>query len=185
MENPDILTAQEVAAYLRMNTMTIYKMAQTGRIPASKIMDCWRFRRKEIDRWLQERHTGHNVLLIDTDREFTDDAHHRFEIAGVHCDVVTTTLTALETIKQNDYSLVLVGMDLGDGNGVFCLNRIEKEFPRLRVVLMVRATEWRKLKGKERETVAVEKMDHPEAWRKFIQLMLGKDEGKTNRYHAL
>lgn len=51
----DILTIEEVAAYLRLKPQTIYKWAQEKRLPAVKLGKEWRFRRSIIDRWLDEQ----------------------------------------------------------------------------------------------------------------------------------
>lgn len=51
----EILTLEEVAAYLRLTPQTIYKWAQEKRIPAAKLGKEWRFRRSIIDRWLDDQ----------------------------------------------------------------------------------------------------------------------------------
>lgn len=48
----DILTVEEVAAYLRLQPQTIYKWAHEKRIPAAKLGKEWRFRKSILDRWL-------------------------------------------------------------------------------------------------------------------------------------
>ncbi|HMN15963.1 MAG TPA: helix-turn-helix domain-containing protein [Bellilinea sp.] len=52
MENhlPEIMTIEEVAEYLRVPVSSLYKLAQQGKIPASKVGRHWRFRREFIDR---------------------------------------------------------------------------------------------------------------------------------------
>ena len=55
---PEILTIDEVAAYLRLTPQTIYKWAQDKRIPAVKLGKEWRFRRSVIDRWFDEQLLG-------------------------------------------------------------------------------------------------------------------------------
>lgn len=50
---PDVMTVQEVAEYLRLNQMTVYKLAQNGKIPAVKVGRVWRFRRDLIDEWFR------------------------------------------------------------------------------------------------------------------------------------
>jgi excisionase family DNA binding protein len=56
MANPDgeILTLDEVAAYLKAGKRTVYRLAQNGEIPAFKLGGTWRFRRSELDRWIAE-----------------------------------------------------------------------------------------------------------------------------------
>ena len=52
------MTLDEVARYLAMAERTIYDWAQTGRLPAYKLGATWRFRRSEIDAWLQSHRSG-------------------------------------------------------------------------------------------------------------------------------
>jgi len=55
MGDDDILTLEEVAKYLRVSERTIYDCAQKGEIPAGKIRTAWRFKKSEIDRWVNEK----------------------------------------------------------------------------------------------------------------------------------
>ncbi|MFC1783748.1 helix-turn-helix domain-containing protein [Planctomycetota bacterium] len=50
MEN-DIMTLEEVAAYLRLKPQTIYTWAQEKKIPAAKLGREWRFKKSIIDVW--------------------------------------------------------------------------------------------------------------------------------------
>lgn len=47
----EIMTVEEVAAYLKMKPQTIYTWAQKGKIPAAKLGKEWRFRQDIIDAW--------------------------------------------------------------------------------------------------------------------------------------
>jgi len=55
MSEDDILTLEEVAKYLRVSERTIYDCAQKGEIPAGKIRTAWRFKKSEIDKWVNEK----------------------------------------------------------------------------------------------------------------------------------
>jgi excisionase family DNA binding protein len=46
---------KEVAEYLRMSPMTIYRMAKRGDIPCFKVGDEWRFRLEAIEQWILEK----------------------------------------------------------------------------------------------------------------------------------
>lgn len=50
-----LLNVKQVADYLQLKESTIYSWAQDGKIPAIKIGRTWRFRRTDLDSWL-ERH---------------------------------------------------------------------------------------------------------------------------------
>ena len=51
----DILTIEEVAKYLRVSDRTVYDWAQKGEIPAGKIGTVWRFKKSEIEKWVNDR----------------------------------------------------------------------------------------------------------------------------------
>ena len=51
---PEVMTVDEVAAYLRIPRGSVYKLAQHGRIPCQKVGRHWRFHRGTIERWLSE-----------------------------------------------------------------------------------------------------------------------------------
>jgi excisionase family DNA binding protein len=48
-----ILTTKELAAYLKLTEVTIYKYANEGKIPGFKIGSRWRFDKEKIDDLLQ------------------------------------------------------------------------------------------------------------------------------------
>ena len=52
------MTLQEVADYLQLSKDLIYRLAQNGKIPASKVGSRWRFRRERIDRWMEDMAVG-------------------------------------------------------------------------------------------------------------------------------
>ena len=51
----DILTIEEVARYLRVSDRTVYDWAQKGEIPAGKIGTVWRFKKSEVENWVNAR----------------------------------------------------------------------------------------------------------------------------------
>lgn len=48
----EILTLEEVAAYLKAGKRTVYRLVQDGKIPAFKLGGSWRFRRAELELWI-------------------------------------------------------------------------------------------------------------------------------------
>ena len=47
----DIMTLREVARYLGLHVMTVYKLTREGRVPAAKIGGQWRFKRDVLAEW--------------------------------------------------------------------------------------------------------------------------------------
>jgi len=58
MAQPIILTVQEVAAYLRLHAVTVYRMAQSGDLPAFRVGRRWRFKREQIEQWMADHQAG-------------------------------------------------------------------------------------------------------------------------------
>jgi len=52
--NTDIMTLEEVAAYLKVKPQTIYTWAQEKKIPAAKIGKEWRFKKSILDEWFNQ-----------------------------------------------------------------------------------------------------------------------------------
>lgn len=55
MFEDEMLTIEDVAAYLKLKPQTIYKWAQTGKIPGAKFGKEWRFRRSAIEQWIDHQ----------------------------------------------------------------------------------------------------------------------------------
>jgi excisionase family DNA binding protein len=48
----EILTLDEVSAYLKAGKRTVYRLAAEGKLPAFKLGGTWRFRRSDLDKWI-------------------------------------------------------------------------------------------------------------------------------------
>ena len=70
------LTTEEVLAYLNVNLRTIYRLIKAGSIPAVRVGRQWRFRKRDLDTWLDSQRHGdartaarrparNRVLLVD------------------------------------------------------------------------------------------------------------------------
>jgi excisionase family DNA binding protein len=51
----EILTIDEVAAYLKAGKRTVYRLTAIGKLPAFKLGGTWRFRRSDLDQWIASR----------------------------------------------------------------------------------------------------------------------------------
>ena len=64
----DILTIEEVAKYLRVSERTVYDWAQKGEIPSGKIGTVWRFKKSEIEKWVNDRLSSSSKPVIPGDQ---------------------------------------------------------------------------------------------------------------------
>ena len=50
-----ILTLKEVAAYLKLTEKTAYRLASEGKLPGFKVGGSWRFKRVDLEQWIEEQ----------------------------------------------------------------------------------------------------------------------------------
>jgi len=60
-KKPSLMTVDELAKYLRMKKVTIYKHAQEGKLPGFKVGSTWRFKKLTIDKWIEAQETRNHV----------------------------------------------------------------------------------------------------------------------------
>jgi repressor LexA len=67
--NEEIMTVEEVASYLKVDTRTIYRRIKENEIPAFKIGGQWRFKKQDIDLWIKKRYPKNkqNVDFVKED----------------------------------------------------------------------------------------------------------------------
>lgn len=141
MDINEIMTVNDVAEYLRMNPMTIYRFAQQGQIPASKIMGSWRFKRSEIDEWIKSREVQTSkILVIDDDpdvgkriKKVLDRKHH----------VITaeTSQIALDFLGSQHFNLIFLDLGLPDIDGLTLYKQIKRQEPGTPVVVITGSTD--------------------------------------------
>jgi excisionase family DNA binding protein len=49
-----LLTAEQVARYLRVDKFTVYRLVAQKKIPAFKVGNQWRFKQELLDDWLKK-----------------------------------------------------------------------------------------------------------------------------------
>lgn len=54
----EIMTIEEVAEYLRVSERTVYDWAQKGQLPGGKLGTTWRFKRSEVEGWVNRQLGG-------------------------------------------------------------------------------------------------------------------------------
>ncbi len=56
------ITVREVADYLQFSPDQIYRLAQQGKIPASRVGKRWRFKKEKLDQWMEQQ----GVRIVST-----------------------------------------------------------------------------------------------------------------------
>ena len=99
-----LMTLPEVATYLGMAERTIYVWVQQSKIPAFKLGASWRFRRSEIDAWLESQRSGPVTELINDPVEPARSSFsRRRQESGEQEALVQACMAFIEaTLKQDD-----------------------------------------------------------------------------------
>lgn len=61
----EILTLDEVTAYLKAGKRTVYRLAAERELPAFKLGGTWRFRRSDLDEWFAANLTNKDSVASD------------------------------------------------------------------------------------------------------------------------
>lgn len=148
----NLMDIKQVAEYLQMNKMTVYKLAREGRIPAFKVASEWRFRKDLIDKWLMSQlkgktmvenleiepklETGKTVLIVDDEEVIRDFFAHTL----LEYRIITAASgeEAIDMVKKDRPDLVLLDIKMPGIDGIETLRRI-KEIDRGIVVIMLSA----------------------------------------------
>jgi excisionase family DNA binding protein len=51
----ELLTINELSRFLKISKPTLYKMVEKGKIPALKIANQWRFKKEDINAWIEKQ----------------------------------------------------------------------------------------------------------------------------------
>jgi len=134
----DLMTVKEVAEYLKLNYMTVYKLAQKGRIPASKIGGNWRFKKDLLDEWIAKQSTvvEGSVLVVDDDpgvREMLSDiiSEQRYRVVAVE-----NGERAIEEMEQQHFDLVFLDLVLPGMSGAEALSAIKQKDEKVIVAII-------------------------------------------------
>jgi len=147
-----LMDIKQIAEYLQMNKMTVYKLARQGKIPAFKVASEWRFKKELIDKWLMSQLKGKHqlegfeaevklegskaVLIVD-DEEVIRDFFAR-TLTEYRVLTAASGEEALSIIKKDRPDLVLLDIKMPGIDGIETLRRI-KEFDASIAVIMLSA----------------------------------------------
>ena len=60
--NKELLSVEEVANYLGVGPVTVYRWCRAGQLPAIKLGKAWRIRREALDAFLRQRERGGTLV---------------------------------------------------------------------------------------------------------------------------
>jgi excisionase family DNA binding protein len=123
----ELMTVKEAASYLRLKNSTLYKLAQKGKVPASKVGGAWRFSKKMLDDWLsrQSHFTRGIVLVVDDDARVRDILQDVIIEQGYQVVAAENGEKAIEEMKKQHFDLVFLDLVLPGLSGIEVLRLLK------------------------------------------------------------
>ncbi len=133
-----MMDVEDIARYLNLHIMTVYRMLQSGLLPGRKVGGRWRISKKELDEWL-ENYTGglrKHILVVDDDANIGRLFKRTLQQEGCTVEFVQRGEEAVERVKGRVYDLIFLDLVLPDMDGAQTFASIKKIDPDAHVVLM-------------------------------------------------
>jgi len=140
-ENNEMMTVNDVAEFLKMNPMTIYRMAQQGKIPASKILGCWRFNRKGIEAWIKSQEFQPSKILVIDDDPLIGTLIKNALGKNHQVLIVETAQKALEILAGNRFNMIFLDLALPDTDGLTLYKQLKSQENNIPVVVITSSTD--------------------------------------------
>jgi excisionase family DNA binding protein len=164
------LTTEEVLEYLQVNLRTVYRLIKAGKIPAVRVGRQWRFRKRDIDAWLdsQRPRSGSRatqgagpaasssprqatdrprILVVDDEASIRDLLSKTLALAEYDVDTAPDGRSALERLRLYPYDLLIADLKMPGIDGLSVIREAKRLKANLPVIIIT---------GYSTETAAIE-----------------------------
>ena len=162
------LTTEEVLEYLQVNLRTVYRLIKAGKIPAVRVGRQWRFRKRDIDAWLDSqrprggtrgasagpaaaspRQTNGRprILVVDDESSIRDLLSKTLALAEYDVDTAADGGSALERLRLYPYDLLIADLKMPGIDGLNVIREAKRLKSDLPVIIIT---------GYSTETAAIE-----------------------------
>jgi excisionase family DNA binding protein len=157
MMDETFLTTEEVLEYLQVNLRTVYRLIKAGKIPAVRVGRQWRFRKRDIDAWLDsQRPRGSSrpapaaaapprpaagnarprVLVVDDEASIRDLLAKTLALAEYDVDVAPDGRSALERMRLYAYDLLIADLKMPGMDGLAVIREAKRYKADLPVIII-------------------------------------------------
>src|SRR5947207_8286580 len=151
MIDETFLTTEEVLEYLQVNLRTVYRLIKAGKIPAVRVGRQWRFRKRDIDAWLDsQRPRGGTaraangavpaaatpsprpaaerprILVVDDESSIRDLLAKTLALAEYDVDTAPDGRSALERLRMYPYDLLIVDLKMPGIDGLAVIREAKR-----------------------------------------------------------
>ena len=150
MTDEGFLTTEEVLDYLQVNLRTIYRLIKAGKIPAVRVGRQWRFRKRDIDAWLESQRpraqrpgtpaprsatagaARPRILVVDDEASIRDLLSKTLALAEYDVELAPDGRTALERLRLIPYDLLITDLKMPGVDGLAVIRearRLKADIP--------------------------------------------------------
>jgi len=156
MIDETFLTTEEVLEYLQVNLCTVYRLIKAGKIPAVRVGRQWRFRKRDIDAWLDSQrprggarptpaaparpapagNSRPRVLVVDDEASIRDLLAKTLALAEYDVDVAPDGRSALERMRLYPYDLLIADLKMPGMDGLTVIREAKRYKTDLPVIII-------------------------------------------------
>ena len=149
------LTTEEVLEYLQVNLRTVYRLIKAGKIPAVRVGRQWRFRKRDIDAWLDaQRPRGERgaaaapadrrprvaerprVLVVDDEASIRELLSKTLALAEYEVDTAPDGRAAVERLRLGHYDLLIADLKMPGLDGLSLIREAKRLNAELPVIII-------------------------------------------------
>jgi excisionase family DNA binding protein len=145
------LTTEEVLAYLQVNLRTVYRLIKDKKMPAVRVGRQWRFRKRDIEAWLNSQRTesasaltapavdrgeGRRVLVVDDEESIRELLSKTLAIERYEVDTAVDAAGALDRMRASDYDLLIADLKMPGMDGLTLIRKAKSLNADLRIIII-------------------------------------------------
>ncbi len=150
------LTTEEVLEYLQVNLRTVYRLIKAGKIPAVRVGRQWRFRKRDIDAWLDTQRTSRGermpqmgvsdkpqardgrprVLVVDDESSIRELLAKTLALAEYDVDTAPDGRAALERLRLGHYDLLIADLKMPGMDGLTLIREAKRLMADIPVIII-------------------------------------------------
>jgi len=150
------LTTEEVLEYLQVTLRTVYRLIKAGKIPAVRVGRQWRFRKRDIDAWLDSQRPGGRtafafpatpepatprtaparVLVADDEPSIRELLQKTLGLAEYDVTTAVDGRSAMEHLRNAAYDLLITDLRMPGVDGLTLIREAKRIKPDLPVIII-------------------------------------------------
>jgi excisionase family DNA binding protein len=157
------LTTTEVIEYLQVNLRTLYRLLKAGKLPAVRVGRQWRFRKADVDAWLESQRPGGRpgsshtipadrheprpqapavpraaprVLVADDEESIREMLARTLILADYEVHTVGDGQAAVDRLRAEAFDLLITDLSMPRLDGLAVVREVRRLYPTMPVVII-------------------------------------------------